>query len=510
MRAISFGIVAVVVAGLVSMPSAAASQPLGDTPSALDTWMEDVALSAVERDTPPSADVVVRETAAARLADDHAAIQAFRPGYSFWHSVFTIPDGSVVFAEAATGRVLATLPNNGNWRRDGEWADPELGTIISNVSLPSNLTQRRARVAEILESVAGPVVHNATRGNFVLPNAKRYGSFLEEWGAIYERFGVPADIGLAQALIESGLSGTVRSEARALGFCQWLPANWERLKRDSPIVIEGYNQTTQAQYCAAYLTVLATKYGSFIPALSEHHAGAANVGRVITSGERLGATESRERYLVGADFVRDLRDFSPRTFQDVYGTYGPRSYLYSEMVFGTMQTVQHFRETIPQERIYAMRTTRAIPIGEVTRRTGLSADEVRRYNPALIREVPRGATLYLPTQIDDFGADVAFWHRPPDPAFSQVMAEFVTLRAAPEEWYEPEFEAVLRDFQRRFRETGTEEGHVMATILAFTVRDLALTRPLLAQYRSSTRIRNLIDQGMRQRAQVLANRTMAE
>jgi hypothetical protein len=31
-------------------------------------------------------------------------------------------------------------------------------------------------------------------------NVPRYGPFLAEWGAIYERFGVPADIGLAQVI----------------------------------------------------------------------------------------------------------------------------------------------------------------------------------------------------------------------------------------------------------------------------------------------------------------------
>jgi len=51
-----------------------------------------------------------------------------------------------------------------------------------------------------------------------------------------------------------------------------------RLNYFSPVPIEGQNQTTQAPYCAAYVSVLATKYGSFIPAVSEHNAGGTNVG----------------------------------------------------------------------------------------------------------------------------------------------------------------------------------------------------------------------------------------
>ena len=50
-------------------------------------------------------------------------------------------------------------------------------------------------VVRLLEPVTGPLVHNPTRGQFLMPNAQRYGSFLQEWGTIYERFGVPAEIG---------------------------------------------------------------------------------------------------------------------------------------------------------------------------------------------------------------------------------------------------------------------------------------------------------------------------
>ena len=92
---------------------------------------------------------------------------------------------------------------------------------------------------------------------------------------------MPAEIGLAQALIESGFEGRRRSEADAVGLCQWLERNWDHLDRLDLAVLESGNQTTQAAYCAAHVSILATKYGSFIPALSAHHAGATNVGRIL-------------------------------------------------------------------------------------------------------------------------------------------------------------------------------------------------------------------------------------
>jgi hypothetical protein len=436
--------------------------------------------------------------AAARRRDDFAAMQTYRPGYAFWQHVFSLPDHSIAYGSGVDGRLLAIFPTKGNWLRDAEWRDPALADILEGRTLARRLRDRREQVALAMEDAVGPVLHNATRGDALLPNALRYGSFLGEWGAIYERFGVPADIGLAQVILESGLSATRRSEANAVGFCQWLRKNWTRLTYFSPIVIQGNNQTTQAPYCAAYLSVLAAKYGSFIPALSEHNAGGTNVGRTLINGERLGAADVRGRYFLGSKLARDLRELPGRDYADVVQSYGPRSYLYAEMVFGNSFNVTALMSTMRQEPILAMRTAHAISLNEIMGRTELSADEVRRFNPALVDRVPANATLYLPFYVSEFGADVAFWRRPASPLYALVLDEFMQLGGGAERWDDPSFAPILTDFRRRFSETNTEEGTVMATVLAYAM-DQGFTsgrRALLLEFRDSERVRRLFERGV--------------
>ena len=303
------------------------------------------------------------------------------------------------------------------------------------------------------------------------------------------------------------MNGTRRSEANAVGFCQWLQRNWKRLNYFSPTPIEGRNQTTQAPYCAAYLSVLATKYGSFIPALSEHNAGGTNVGRTLITGAHLGAADVRERYFLGSKLARDLRALPGRDYEEVHRSYGPRSYLYAEMVFGNTLNVKRLIASMPQASINAMRPPRSISLNEIVERTGLAADEVRRFNPALVDRVPARRALYLPHYVSEFGPDVAFWRRPPSVAYVTVLDDFMRLESGPERWDDPAFAPVLREFKRRFRDSNTEEGVVMETVLAYAM-DQAYTssrRALLSDYRTSEKVQ-VVDRARGARARRAACR----
>ena len=433
----------------------------------------------------------------ARLQADVAVVQAFRPAYPFWQHVFSIPDGRIVFGSERDGRLVATFPSKGDWGSQAVWAEPGLAASLSGVVWPLRLDDRRELVAHRLALTTGPLIHNPTRGQFLLPNVPRFGPFLAEWSLIYERFGVPPDVGLSQAILESGLNGTARSRANALGLCQWLRRNWQALDHLSPAVIEAFNQTTQAPYCAAYLSILGTMYGSFIPALSEHHSGGVNVGRALINGERLGGSTTREQYFMGSQFARDLRAVDLRGYRDLYRTYGPRSFRYAEMVFGNTVVVRRIRDEVPQERIFATRAAKPISMGEITSRTHLTAAEVLRFNPAMLRQVPAQANLYLPVRVPEFGDDVAFWHRPASAPFAEALDAFLQLDAGAQRWLDASFEPVLQVHRHRFEATGTEEGTVMAAVLAYVIGDLRTSRraAILDDFRSNGRILDLFKRG---------------
>ena len=155
--------------------------------------------------------------------------------------------------------------------------------------------------------------------------------------------------------------------------------------------------------------------------------------------------------LIGAEFARDLREVSIRRYRDLFRTYGRRSFLYAEMMFGNAFNAERLTAGSPQTPIFAMRAPRDIPLFEVTRQTGLSTSEVKRFNPALVKRVPARANLYLPVYVEEFGADVTFWHRPASSAFASVLDEFVRLDVGVQRWHEASFEPMLRRFQQRFR-----------------------------------------------------------
>ena len=137
---------------------------------------------------------------------------------------------------------------------------------------------------------------------------------------------------------------------------------------------------------------------------STRRSGGTNVGRALIIGEQLGESEVRARYLLGSQFARDLRTLPDKEYEDVYGSYGVRSHLYAEMVFGNRVNVSQLI-VVDTPGCRSMRCARRVRfrLSKSSTRTDLAADEVRRFNPALVDRVPARATIYLPFYVSEFG-----------------------------------------------------------------------------------------------------------
>ena len=98
----------------------------------------------------------------------------------------------------------------------------------------------------------------------------------------------------------------------------------------------------------------------------------------------------------------------------------------------------------------------------------------------------------------EFGSDVSFWHRPPD-ACSAPRSTRSAAGVGRATLYEPSFALLLNEHRRRFEATGTEEGTVMAAVLAYVTSDLRTNRlraAILDDFRSNGQILDLFKRGV--------------
>ena len=94
--------------------------------------------------------------------------------------------------------------------------------------------------------------------------------------------------------------------------------------------------------------------------------------------------------------------------------------------------------------------------------------------------------------------EVAFWHRPAPQPFTEALDEFLQLDPGVQRWLDASFEPTLQAARERFEATGTEEGQVMATILAYVIGDLRTSRraAILEDFRHSGKILDLFKRGL--------------
>src|SRR4029453_17786826 len=91
--------------------------------------------------------------------------------------------------------------------------------------------------------------------------------------------------------------------------------------------------------------------------------------------------------------------------------------------------------------------------------------------------------------------------RPATDAYATVLSDFQRLPPGPERWDSAAFEPTLRDLQERFRATNTEEGTVMATMLAYVIEDASTSgrREIITEFRSSPKVQELFSRAVLER-----------
>ena len=177
------------------------------------------------------------------------AMKTFRPGYAFWRNIFTIRGWLDRVRQRGRRTAPRGVPEQGRLARLPECSPtPRCATLLDGRQLPAISTIGATRLCALLEDSRGARRCTTRRADSSYrPNADRYGDFLAEWGAIYERFGVPAEIGLAQAILESGCVATRNRAPARSASASGSGRNWKVLDKLAPATIEADNQTTQAR-----------------------------------------------------------------------------------------------------------------------------------------------------------------------------------------------------------------------------------------------------------------------
>ncbi|VEG13598.1 LysM peptidoglycan-binding domain-containing protein [Moraxella cuniculi] len=210
-----------------------------------------------------------------------------------------------------------------------------------------------------------------TRQSYLNRLTARASRYLYHTVAEAERRGIPSELALLP-IIESSYDPSATSNAAAAGLWQFIPSTGRIYGLNQSQSYDGRRdviESTRAAY--DFLTSLYNQFGSWELALAAYNAGPGRVSRAIKANQEQGLptdywslklpTETMNyvpRFLAVAQIVK-----SPNT----YGIYLP-----------AIANHNHFR-TVP--------VNYGVSLTEVATVTGISTDELRLLNPALLNQI---------------------------------------------------------------------------------------------------------------------------
>ena len=235
----------------------------------------------------------------------------------------------------------------------------------------------------------------------------RFHHYREIVEPVFREFGLPTEL-MYLSLVESGFNPRAYSRARASGPWQFMKATGRMYKLHVNWYVDERRDPIKSTVAAAHhLRDLYDRFGSWPLALGAYNAGSGKISRAIRK------TKSRDFWKIRRTWHirRETKDYVPRFIAATLIATNPTAY-----GFTVPDGEPHeFEEVLIAKRVQ---------LAAITKRTGVSLEELKRLNPELRRNIVPiskgpGYHLKVPVGMASLVAahhdTLPIWTQPPPP-----------------------------------------------------------------------------------------------
>lgn len=206
---------------------------------------------------------------------------------------------------------------------------------------------------------------------------RRSGRYMYAIEKVFELHNLPVELGRLP-LVESSFDYTAYSSAGAAGIWQFTRSTGKRYMKITAAVDERRDPIVATRAAADYLANAYSKLGSWPLALTSYNHGLSGIMRAVK------ATGSR-------DLARIIREYDGASFGFASGNF------YAEFL-AALHVEQHYKAYFPDLRLDPpvyfdeVRLERSVSFSTLAKQSGLSEEDFRQLNPALLKPVYTGRT----------------------------------------------------------------------------------------------------------------------